>query len=221
MGKNTALYTLAGFVDQPVANLMDIFALAILLALANFALRTKDQKRRIALLGSHLRQYQVEKLMEQLADGYLRALGESDAERRTQVWNLLASTEDVLDEQFQAFAAGFAKEGESATRISKLPFPFADQVVPSASFDMRKLLAIHAHGIHRLAGVHDEMTAKSKAFMLSAEMFLMQHTCHWFCKSQAVASARLQMRHQTTYQQVLAAVSPETRQAYMAVVNRG
>jgi hypothetical protein len=199
---------------------MDIFALAFLIALAWAALRSKDQKRRIALLGSHLRQYQVEKLMEQLADGYLRALGEGDAERRIQVWNLLASTEDVLDEQFQAFAAGFAKESEAATRISKLPFPFADQLLPQASFDMRKLLAVHAHGIHRLAGAHDAMPAKSKAFMLSAEMFLMQHTCHWFCKSRAVASARLQMRHQTTYPQVLAAVSVETRQAYMALVNK-
>ncbi len=198
---------------------MDIFALAILMAFGTYALRSKDQKRRIALLGSHLQQYQVEKLMEQLADGYLRALGETDPERRNQVWNLLASTEDVLDEQFQAFATGFAKESEVATRVSKLPFPFADQVVPKASFDLRKLLAVHAHGIHRLAGAHADVSAKAKAYTLSAEMFLMQHTCHWFCKSRAVASARLQMRHQTTYQQVLSAVSPETRQAYLAVVN--
>jgi hypothetical protein len=199
---------------------MDIFALAILMALGTFALRSKDQKRRIALLGSHLRQYQVEKLMEQLADGYLRALGEVDPERRAQVWNLLASTEDVLDEQFQAFAAGFAKEPEVTTRVSKLPFPFADQILPKTSFDLRKLLAIHAHGIHRLAGSHAELPAKAKAkaYMLSAEMFLMQHTCHWFCKSRAVASARLQLRHQTSYEQVLSAVSPETRQAYLALV---
>lgn len=197
---------------------MDIFALAILIALGTYALRAKDQRRRIALLGSHLRQYQVEKLMEQLADGYLRALGEADPERRTQVWNLLASTEEVLDEQFQSFAASFAKEPELATRISKLPFPYADQVLPQTSFDMRKVLAIHAHGIHRLAGAHADVSAKSKAYMLSAEMFLMQHTCHWFCKSKAVASARLQLRHQTSYQQVLAAVSPETRQAYQRLV---
>lgn len=197
---------------------MDIFALAILIALGTYALRAKDQRRRIALLGSHLRQYQVEKLMEQLADGYLRALGEADPERRTQVWNLLASTEEVLDEQFQSFAASFAKEPELATRISKLPFPYADQVLPQTSFDMRKVLSIHAHGIHRLAGAHADVSAKSKAYMLSAEMFLMQHTCHWFCKSKAVASARLQLRHQTSYQQVLAAVSPETRQAYQRLI---
>ena len=199
---------------------MDIFALAILVAFGMAALRSKDQRRRIALLGSHLRQFQVEKLMEQLADGYLRALGESDPERRAQVWNLLASTEEVLDEQFQAFVTSFARESEVVTRVSKLPFPYADQVLPQASFDMRKLLAIHAHGIHRLAGAHSELPAKAKAYMLSAEMFLMQHTCHWFCKSRGVASARLQMRHQTSYQQVLAAVSPETRQAYTAFVNR-
>ena len=39
----------------------------------------------------------------------------------------------------------------------------------------------------------------------------MQHTCHWFCNSKTVASARLLARHQTTYEQVLASVTPETR----------
>ena len=55
---------------------------------------------------------------------------------------------------------------------------------------------------------------KAKAFTLSAELFLMQHTCHWFCKSKTVASARMLARHKTSYQQVLDAVSPQTRNAY-------
>jgi uncharacterized RmlC-like cupin family protein len=42
----------------------------------------------------------------------------------------------------------------------------------------------------------------------------MQHTCHWYCKSKTVASARLLARHHTSYEQVLAAVSAETRTAY-------
>jgi hypothetical protein len=54
--------------------------------------------------------------------------------------------------------------------------------------------------------------------MLSAELYLMQHTCHWFCKSRTVASARLLARHKTSYQQVLESVSPQTRQAYEALL---
>ena len=53
-----------------------------------------------------------------------------------------------------------------------------------------------------------------------AELLLMQHTCHWFCRSFVVASARLLAQHQTHYQQALAAVSPETRSAYQALVAR-
>jgi hypothetical protein len=48
---------------------------------------------------------------------------------------------------------------------------------------------------------------------------LMQHTCHWFCKTKGVASARLLVRHQTAYAQVLDAVGSETRAAYDKLVN--
>ena len=58
---------------------------------------------------------------------------------------------------------------------------------------------------------------RDKAFTMSAELFLMQHTCHWFCKSKTVASARLMARHKTTYEQVLASVAPATRDAYRAL----
>jgi hypothetical protein len=43
---------------------------------------------------------------------------------------------------------------------------------------------------------------------MSAELFLMQHSCHWFCKSKAVASARMLVRHKTSHEQLIAAVSP-------------
>ena len=49
-------------------------------------------------------------------------------------------------------------------------------------------------------------------------MFLFQHTCHWYCRSKAVASARLMMRHQTTYEQALALVAPSTRRAFEALL---
>ena len=40
---------------------------------------------------------------------------------------------------------------------------------------------------------------KDRAFAILAEMLLMQHTCHWYCRSKAVASARMLARHQTSY----------------------
>ena len=62
------------------------------------------------------------------------------------------------------------------------------------------------------------LAPRDTAYTLSAELFLMQHTCHWYCRSRAVASARLLARHQPTYAQVLAAVAPSTRQAYRELV---
>jgi hypothetical protein len=53
---------------------------------------------------------------------------------------------------------------------------------------------------------------------MMGEMFLMQHSCHWFCKSKTIASARMLAQHQTRYEQALAAVNPETREAYLDVV---
>ena len=62
------------------------------------------------------------------------------------------------------------------------------------------------------------ITPRDRAFMLSAEIFLLQHTCHWFCKSRLVATARLAARHQTGYAQTLAAVGAETRSLYLTLV---
>ena len=53
---------------------------------------------------------------------------------------------------------------------------------------------------------------------MSAELFLMQHTCHWYCRSKAVAAARLMARHKISYTLVLDSVSPDTRAAYRDVV---
>lgn len=36
----------------------------------------------------------------------------------------------------------------------------------------------------------------------------MQHTCHWYCRSKTVASARMLARHKTAYVQLLASVDP-------------
>ncbi|RQO53528.1 hypothetical protein DBV14_13845 [Variovorax sp. KBW07] len=198
---------------------MEILTLVALIAAGAYILKSRDQRQRIALLGTHLGRYQIEKLMESLTSGYLRCLGEDDPERRQQIWSLLDSTEEKLSAQFNSFAAEFARTPEADTRVSKLPvaIPFAHKLFPAATFDLRQALAIHARGIAGVMKNEAQRSAKSKAFTMSAELFLMQHTCHWYCKSKTVASARMLARHQTSYEQLLDAVSPETREAYRAL----
>ncbi|MEO8014033.1 hypothetical protein [Polaromonas sp.] len=198
---------------------MDIFMLAMLVAIAAHMLKSKYQRGRIALLGSHLGKYQIEKLMETLSEGYMRALGESDVQRREQIFNLLGSTEASLCDQLNRFSAEFSKVDEAETRVSKLPLaiPYADKLFPTATFDLRKALAIHAQGIAQAARNGGNRSPKAKAFTVSAELFLLQHTCHWFCKSKTVASARMLGRQKTSYEQVVNAVAPETRKAYCAL----
>ena len=199
---------------------MDILTLALLIAIGSYIANHQQQRKRIALLASHLGHYQIEKLMEALTEGYLRALGESTPERRDQIWSLLTTTESQLSEQFNRFAAEFAQVNEADARVSRfaMAIPFASQLFPATTFDMRKALAIHARGIENMARNAAHLAPREKAFTMSAELFLMQHTCHWYCRSRAVASARLLARHQTSYAQVLAAVAPSTRQAYEAVI---
>ena len=199
---------------------MELFVLALMSATGVYMLKSAEQRKRITLLGSHLSQYQIEKLMETLSDGYLRALGEKDAARREQVWTLLATSEAQLCSQFSRFVAEFAKVDEVSTRVSKIPVavPFANQLLPAATFDVRKVFAVHAKGLAQAAQNTDGRSPRDKAFTMSAELYLMQHTCHWFCKSKTVASARLMARHKTTYEQVLASVGTGTRDAYRAMV---
>ena len=99
-----------------------------------------------------------------------------------------------------------------------LALPFAEQWLPGATLDMRQALQIHAQGIERAVRNDACRPLPDKAFTLSAELFLMQHTCHWFCKSKTIASARLLARHQTSHEQVLDAVAPETGSAYLALL---
>lgn len=199
---------------------MQILVLLILFAIGAYWLKSRDEKRRIALLGSHLGQYQIEKLMENLTEGYLRALGEEDPQRREQIWNLLHISEVQLAEQFTQFATGFAVVDAAQARVSTLVIglPYAAQLFPAATFDLRKVLSVHANGIANVVANNAQRSVKDKAFTLTAELYLMQHSCHWFCKSRALASARLLARHKTTYEQVLAAVSTQTRQAYGTLV---
>lgn len=199
---------------------MNVFTLFALVAFGAFLLKSREQKTRIALLAEYLGQFQIEKMMENLTEGYLRALGENNPERSAQIWNMLASTELGLTEQFDRFAVEFSKVDADRARVSKLGFAvaYADKIFPGATFDMRKALTIHAQGIARAIQGISGQSQKDKAFMVSAELFLMQHTCHWFCRSKTVASARMLALHKTPYTQLVQSVSPQTRKAYQELV---
>lgn len=201
---------------------MEILTLVALIAAGFYILKSREQRQRIAVLGSHLGRYQIERLMESLTSGYLRCLGEDDAERRQQIWHLLDATEEKIASQLESFSTEMARVPEPIARVSKLPvaLPLATQLLPAASFDLREALRIHARGVAGVTRNDPNRTPKSKAFTMSAELFLMQHTCHWYCKSKTVASARMLARHQTSYDQLLAAVSPETRNAYRALTGQ-
>ncbi len=199
---------------------MEILVGLFLLGFVLHTFNVRDQRVRIALLGTHLGRYRIEKLMEDLIQGYLRALGESDSQRRAAIWSMLSTAETELIEQFNAFVLEFSNVTEPQARVSRLAIalPYATNWLPSYTFDMRKALSIHAHAIAQAASNRLGQEPKGKAFTLMAELFLMQHSCHWFCRSKMVASARLVARHKSPYAQVLDSVAPQTRQAYCALV---
>jgi hypothetical protein len=199
---------------------MEILTLVALIAAGFYILKSREQRLRIAILGSHLGRYQIERLMESLTSGYLRCLGEDDAERRQQIWHLLDATEEKIASQLDSFAAEMSRLPEPVTRVSKLPLaiPLLSGAFPASTFDLRQALLIHARGVAGVMRNEAGRTPKSKAYTMSAELFLMQHTCHWFCRSKTIASARMLARHKTSYDQLLGAVSPETRSAYGALV---
>ena len=197
---------------------MEFFSLLLILATGIHWLNTQGRRKRTALLAEHLRPYQIEKHMEQLTSAYMRALGEADLERQLQILQLQTNAEQQLAQEFQSLALEFAKLPAPVTRAFKLALPFVDQLSPKACFDMRRAIEIHAQGIERAVNNLQGLPPKERSFRMMGEMFLMQHTCHWFCKSKTIASARMLAQHQTRYEQALDAVSPETRQAYLDLV---
>ena len=196
---------------------MELFLYVLLAPVLGFQfLKVQEQRRRIHLLGGYLSQYQIEKLMENVTEGYLRALGEDDPERRAQIWSMLATAEQELASQFRRFSEDFSRVWNNQTQVSTLgfAFPHADRLFPRQAFDMRQLLAIHAEGIAAAAENRQGLSQRDKAYTMTAEVLLMQHSCHWFCRSKAVASARMLARHQTSHAQLIDSVSPQTRAAY-------
>jgi hypothetical protein len=197
-----------------------LLTLAVALAVACWMVKARLQQQRIALLARFLSGYSIEKNIETVTQGYLRALGEADPGRRDAIWNLLRANEQELCRQMNQFANDFAAADPAATRVSKLPvwLPLASAF--AGSFDMREALRVHARGICRAIDRETGTSSKDRAFAISAELFLMQHTCHWFCRSKSVASARMLARHRTSYRQLVDAVLPQTRSDYLALVER-
>ena len=203
-------------------SVLDTLEIISLLAMAGFAvhwLNRQDSRARTALLASQLQPFQIERLMQQLTEGYMRALGEQDPQRQSQVLALQEEAEHSLARQFEDLARAFAQLPAPQARTLKLALPGIGKVLPQATFDTRRVLQVHADGIGRAVRNDAGRSPRDKAFTLMAEMFLMQHSCHWFCRSKTIASARMLAQHKTHYEQALNAVSPETRAAYLAVVN--
>lgn len=197
---------------------MDFVIVALVGAFFAWQVKAVDQGRRVVLLARHLGNYRIEKMMESLTEGYLRALGEADEARRQQIFVLLQATERDLLGQFQRFVRELSQAAPLSVRVGRLPFwlPFASRI-PGLSFDLREVMAVHAAGIARAVEAQETAAPRERAYTLCAELLLMQHTCHWYCRSRHVASARLLLRHKTSYEQVLASVSPQTRDAYAAI----
>ncbi|MCO8248081.1 hypothetical protein [Comamonas thiooxydans] len=201
---------------------MDFLTLAIIVTTVLYVLKKQEQRQHTQLLAQHLARFQIEKLMANLMEGYLRVIGEKDAHRREQIWPVLANTESSLVSQFQRFADEFATLPAEQTRASTLPLalPYMTRVLPSATMDVRETMKLHAQALAaaRVGDAADEEERKRRAFTMTAELMLMQHTCHWFCRSRTVASMRLLARHKTAYEQVLQAVAPATLKAYDRLV---
>ena len=197
---------------------LELLSLLVTLGLVLHWFNSQDRRERTALLASQLRPFQIERLMQQLTEAYMRALGESDAERQAQVLQAQHAAEAQLAEQFQSLARAFAQLPAPQARTLKLALPGIDKVLPQATFDTRRVLQVHADGIARVVRNDSGRTPRERAYTLMAEMFLMQHSCHWFCRSKTIASARMLAQHQTHYEQAVQAVSSETREAYLALV---
>ncbi len=197
---------------------MDHFLFAALAVFLLYQLRAREQRQRIALLAQYLRPYQIEQLMERLTDGYQRVLGESDPQRREVLWLQYGASEAALAEQVGRLADDFTRVAGPQAGLSRIPLPFAARWWPQMSIDFRQLLALHARGLADAVRHEAGRAPQQRAYTLLAEILLLQHSCHWFCRSFTVASARMMMRHQTRHDQALQSVGAATREAYRQLV---
>lgn len=196
---------------------MDI-ALTLLIVFAAWqVLRVRYQRTHIALLGRHLANFQLERHMETLTQGYTRAIGEDSESRQIQVLETYAQTERIVASQIQSLANAMQKESAQAAGMGVRAFciPYVERFLPGWTRDFRALLRVHAAGLRHVVDNEQGWDVKTRAYHLSAELYLLQHSCHWFCKSRAVADARLMLRHQVDHRKVLDSVSELTRSGYL------
>jgi len=196
---------------------MDIAFILLTVFIAWQMLRVRYQRAHIALLARHLAGLRLEKHMETLTQGYLRAIGEEDASRQLQVLETFTPSERAVAAQVQTLADAMQRESARDTTLCTLTFclPYAERLVPSATRDFRALLRIHAAGLRHVVDNEDGLDPRRRAYRIAAELYLFQHSCHWYCKSRAVADARLAVRHQVGHDKVLESVSERTREAYL------
>ena len=84
---------------------MNLFILSALIAFGAYLIKAGYQRKRIVLLGRQLHPFQIDKLMEDITHGYMRALGEADVARQEQILGLLNGNETKLFDQFKRFVA--------------------------------------------------------------------------------------------------------------------
>jgi hypothetical protein len=195
-------------------------ALILLMPILGFVwvFKMREERRRVMLLASHLHQTSIERLMERITTGYNKALEAADTAQREAIWEGLQADEQQLGEQLARLADSVAREPKDTTRVCRIALPWLDKLMPQTTFALADALRLHAQGLQDVAANTAGLSLKDRAFQFLAEMLLMQHTCHWFCRSRTIASARMVARHQTAYSQVVEAVSAPTRRAYGQLV---
>jgi hypothetical protein len=198
---------------------MEIWTLMLTLAVGWQIANRLQQRERITLLATHVGRLQIERDMASLLEGYLPALTESDPARRAHKLALLQSAEQRLAGQLLSLQQSLAEVWGERTRISRWPLavPWATRLFPQVSFNLADLLRVHADGLAAAVANADGLPQRERAFRITAELMLFQHSCHWYCRSLNMAHARLLAHHQTGHAQVLEAVGPGTRRDYSAI----
>lgn len=196
---------------------MDIALTLLAVVVVWQVLRVRYQRTHIGLLGRHLANLQLERHMETLTQGYIRAIKADTEARQLQVLETFAPTERSVAAQVLSLARSMQQESPQDTPVCMLSLcvPYIERFLPSMTRDFRELLHIHAAGLRHVVDNNDGWDPKTRAYHLSAELYLFQHSCHWYCKSRNVADARLMLRHQVNHQKVLDSVSTVTRTAYL------
>lgn len=199
---------------------MEFLLILGLLALGVRFAQVSEQRERVNLLADQLRPYGIEQHMARLIEGYLRAASEPDSDRAGPVWQTLEPVESALERDMGQLTESIRKVWGESMRVSRLPVhvPQVTRFFPGVGFDFRALVSLHAQGLAAALRNPDGLGYRDRAFRVTAELMLFQHSCHWYCRSKTVADARLLLAHQTAYAQVLAAVTPQTRAAYQALI---